>query len=63
LDVVSTSFFISALKPAELDVLRRQYEQDEAGGYVGPQTKFNLAWVRPFARKSRQTSNKYMTRV
>jgi hypothetical protein len=31
------------LKPAELDVLRAQYEKE--GEYVGVQTKFNYAWV------------------
>lgn len=33
----------SALKPAELQVLRAQYEKE--GDYVGVQTKFNYAWV------------------
>ncbi|RVX71846.1 Mitochondria fission 1 protein [Exophiala mesophila] len=32
----------SALKPAELQVLRAQYEKE--GEYVGVQTKFNYAW-------------------
>jgi len=33
----------SPLKPAELQVLRDQYEKE--GEYVGIQTKFNYAWV------------------
>jgi hypothetical protein len=33
----------SPLKPAELQVLRAQY--DKEGEYVGVQTKFNYAWV------------------
>lgn len=33
----------SPLKPAELQVLRTQYEKE--GDYVGVQTKFNFAWV------------------
>jgi hypothetical protein len=35
----------SPLKPDELQVLRAQYEKE--GEYVGLQTKFNYAWVRP----------------
>ncbi|KAJ5613191.1 Mitochondrial fission 1 protein [Penicillium lagena] len=34
--------FSSPLKPAELQVLRAQYEKE--GDYVGIQTKFNYAW-------------------
>ena len=34
----------SPLKPAELAVLRQQYEKE--GEMVGVQTKFNYAWVR-----------------
>ena len=33
----------SPLKPAELQVLRAQYEKE--GPYAGVQTKFNYAWV------------------
>lgn len=33
----------SALKPAELQVLRSQFEKE--GEYVSLQTKFNYAWV------------------
>lgn len=33
----------SPLKPAELQVLRSQYEKE--GEYVSLQTKFNFAWV------------------
>lgn len=36
-------FESSPLKPAELQVLRAQYEKE--GDYVGIQTKFNYAWV------------------
>jgi fission 1 protein len=35
--------FISPLKPAELQVLRSQFEKE--GEHVGVQTKFNFAWV------------------
>jgi hypothetical protein len=38
----------SPLKPAELAVLRAQYEKE--GEFVGIQTKFNYAWVRPLPR-------------
>jgi fission 1 protein len=34
----------SSLSPAELSVLRAQYEKEE--DMVGVQTKFNYAWVR-----------------
>jgi hypothetical protein len=34
---------ISPLKPAELQVLRSQFEKE--GEHVGVQTKFNFAWV------------------
>lgn len=37
---------VSPLKPAELQILRAQYEKE--GNYVGIQTKFNYAWVWPF---------------
>ena len=40
----------SPLKPAELQVLRAQYEKE--GEYVGVQTKFNFAWVRRFLTDS-----------
>lgn len=33
----------SPLRPAEIQVLRSQYEKE--GDYVGIQTKFNYAWV------------------
>lgn len=39
----SLIFSRSPLKPAELQVLRSQYEKE--GDYVGVQTKFNYAWV------------------
>ena len=38
-----TSPTTSPLKPAELQVLRAQYEKE--GDMVGIQTKFNYAWV------------------
>lgn len=38
-----TRLTCSPLKPAELQVLRAQYEKE--GDYVGIQTKFNFAWV------------------
>lgn len=38
-----TNLSFSPLKPAELQVLRAQYEKE--GDYVGIQTKFNYAWV------------------
>lgn len=39
-----TNAWSSPLKPAEIQVLRAQYEKE--GDYVGVQTKFNFAWVR-----------------
>lgn len=39
---------VSPLKPAELQILRAQYEKE--GDYVGIQTKFNYAWVWSFQR-------------
>jgi hypothetical protein len=39
------SLLDSPLKPAELQVLRAQYEKE--GEYVSIQTKFNYAWVNP----------------
>lgn len=43
----------SPLKPEELQVLRAQYEKE--GEYVGLQTKFNYAWVRPHPSATRIT--------
>jgi hypothetical protein len=37
--------YCRSLNPAELSVLRAQYERE--GDMVGVQTKFNYAWVRP----------------
>ena len=34
----------SPLKPAELQVLRAQYDKESEGSYISLQTKFNLAW-------------------
>ncbi|KAI9672500.1 MAG: mitochondrial membrane protein [Caeruleum heppii] len=44
----------SPLKPAELQVLRSQYEKE--GEYVGIQTKFNFAWglIKSNARQDQQ---------
>ncbi|KAK5938775.1 mitochondrial membrane protein [Knufia obscura] len=44
----------SPLKPAELQVLRSQYEKE--GDYVGAQTKFNYAWglIKSSARHEQQ---------
>lgn len=42
--VHQTNAWSSPLKPAEIQVLRAQYEKE--GDYVGVQTKFNFAWVR-----------------
>lgn len=44
----------SPLKPAELQVLRAQYEKE--GEHVGVQTKFNFAWVSERARPRVPTS-------
>jgi hypothetical protein len=44
-DVELVTHTCSPLKPAELAVLRAQYEKE--GEYVGIQTKFNYAWVSP----------------
>lgn len=41
----------SPLNPAELQVLRAQYEKE--GELVGVQTKFNYAWVRQAAPPNR----------
>ena len=40
---LTSTIDISPLKPAELQVLRAQYEKE--GEHVGVQTKFNFAWV------------------
>lgn len=34
----------TSLSPAELDVLRGQYERELAAGHATTQTKFNYAW-------------------
>ncbi|PMD23360.1 mitochondria fission 1 protein [Hyaloscypha hepaticicola] len=46
--------FISPLKPAELQVLRSQFEKE--GEHVGVQTKFNFAWglIKSNARQDQQ---------
>jgi hypothetical protein len=43
LKFIGSDILTSPLKPAELQVLRAQYEKE--GEYVGVQTKFNYAWV------------------
>ena len=45
----------SPLKPAELQVLRAQYEKE--GDYVGVQTKFNFAWVRTMNARKRNDAD------
>ena len=43
------------MKPAELQVLRAQYEKE--GDYVGVQTKFNFAWVLDLPSSPKASSN------
>ena len=52
---------ISPLKPAELQVLRAQYEKE--GDYVGVQTKFNYAWVcRSFCSTALEQNQAHLSR-
>lgn len=44
-NTVANDYTSRPLKPAELQVLRAQYEKE--GEYVSLQTKFNYAWVHP----------------
>ncbi|KAL4887838.1 hypothetical protein BDV59DRAFT_196949 [Aspergillus ambiguus] len=52
-----------ALKPAELQVLRSQYEKE--GDYVGVQTKFNYAWglIKSNARVEQQEGVRLLSEI
>ncbi|KAL2825183.1 mitochondria fission 1 protein [Aspergillus cavernicola] len=53
----------SPLKPAELQVLRSQYEKE--GDYVGVQTKFNFAWglIKSNARSEQQEGVRLLSEI
>ncbi|GAB1213496.1 Mitochondrial fission 1 protein [Aspergillus terreus] len=53
----------SPLKPAELQVLRSQYEKE--GDYVGIQTKFNYAWglIKSNARTDQQEGVRLLSEI
>ncbi|KAL2352594.1 mitochondria fission 1 protein [Cryomyces antarcticus] len=53
----------SPLKPAELQVLRSQYEKE--GEYVGLQTKFNYAWglIKSTARGEQQEGVRLLSEI
>ncbi|KAJ5129757.1 Tetratricopeptide-like helical [Penicillium bovifimosum] len=53
----------SPLKPAELQVLRAQYEKE--GDYVGIQTKFNYAWglIKSNARSEQQEGVRLLSEI
>ncbi|KAJ5759578.1 Mitochondrial fission 1 protein [Penicillium odoratum] len=53
----------SPLKPAELQVLRTQYEKE--GDYVGIQTKFNFAWglIKSNARPDQQEGVRLLSEI
>ncbi|KAI9790203.1 MAG: mitochondrial membrane protein, partial [Piccolia ochrophora] len=53
----------SPLKPAELQVLRSQYEKE--GEYVSVQTKFNFAWglIKSSARADQQTGVQLLSEI
>ncbi|KKY15533.1 putative mitochondria fission 1 protein [Phaeomoniella chlamydospora] len=53
----------SPLKPAELQVLRAQYEKE--GDYVGVQTKFNYAWglIKSNVRAEQQEGVRLLTDI
>ncbi|KAK2865393.1 mitochondrial membrane protein [Arthroderma sp. PD_2] len=53
----------SPLKPAELQVLRAQYEKE--GDYVGVQTKFNYAWglIKSNARPEQQEGTRLLSEI
>ncbi|KAB8214511.1 mitochondria fission 1 protein [Aspergillus novoparasiticus] len=53
----------SPLKPAELQVLRAQYEKE--GDYVGIQTKFNFAWglIKSNARPDQQEGVRLLSEI
>ncbi|KAL4741500.1 mitochondria fission 1 protein [Aspergillus similis] len=53
----------SPLKPAELQVLRAQYEKE--GDYVGVQTKFNYAWglIKSNSRSEQQEGVRLLSEI
>ncbi|PTU19589.1 hypothetical protein P175DRAFT_0517830 [Aspergillus ochraceoroseus IBT 24754] len=53
----------SPLKPAELQVLRSQYEKE--GDYVGVQTKFNYAWglIKSNSRSEQQEGVRLLSEI
>ncbi|KAI9842845.1 MAG: mitochondrial membrane protein [Sclerophora amabilis] len=53
----------SPLKPAELQVLRSQYEKE--GEYVGVQTKFNYAWglIKSNMRQEQQAGVRMLSEI
>ncbi|KAL2008618.1 hypothetical protein VTN00DRAFT_6812 [Thermoascus crustaceus] len=53
----------SPLKPAELQVLRAQYEKE--GEYVGVQTKFNYAWglIKSNSRSEQQEGVRLLSEI
>ncbi|DAA78681.1 mitochondria fission 1 protein [Trichophyton rubrum D6] len=53
----------SPLKPAELQVLRAQYEKE--GEYVGVQTKFNYAWglIKSNSRPEQQEGTRLLSEI
>ncbi|KAK2758241.1 mitochondrial membrane protein [Arachnomyces sp. PD_36] len=53
----------SSLKPAELQVLRAQYEKE--GDYVGVQTKFNYAWglIKSTQRQEQQEGVRLLSEI
>ncbi|EFQ99310.1 mitochondria fission 1 protein [Nannizzia gypsea CBS 118893] len=53
----------SPLKPAELQVLRAQYEKE--GEYVGVQTKFNYAWglIKSSSRPEQQEGTRLLSEI
>ncbi|KAL2000963.1 hypothetical protein VTN02DRAFT_2409 [Thermoascus thermophilus] len=53
----------SPLKPAELQVLRAQYEKE--GDYVGVQTKFNYAWglIKSNSRSDQQEGVRLLSEI
>ncbi|KKK24186.1 hypothetical protein ARAM_005975 [Aspergillus rambellii] len=59
---LSSRLFIP-LKPAELQVLRSQYEKE--GDYVGVQTKFNYAWglIKSNSRSEQQEGVRLLSEI
>ncbi|EAU38065.1 conserved hypothetical protein [Aspergillus terreus NIH2624] len=60
---MSSNLPYSPLKPAELQVLRSQYEKE--GDYVGIQTKFNYAWglIKSNARTDQQEGVRLLSEI